>query len=126
MTIEPADLPFRKLDADRHFDALAYCPVCRSTEVQIVKSYTSHFNLVAGTEEDGFRVAILPTMERAFDGCNYNPAGPWHFVLFLRCGNNHDIRVAFCTNKGMTWVEFECDGHRRIDVPSESVEPPPT
>ena len=74
--IEPADLPFRKLKADRHFDALAYCPVCHSTEVQIVKSYTSHFNLVPGTEEDSCRVAILPTMERAFDGFNYNPAGP--------------------------------------------------
>jgi hypothetical protein len=56
MSIEPADPPFRKLDAHRHFDALAYCPVCRSTEVQIVRTYTAHVNLTAVSDANGFRV----------------------------------------------------------------------
>jgi hypothetical protein len=34
MDLEPADLPFRRLDAGCGFDALAYCPVRRSLEAR--------------------------------------------------------------------------------------------
>ena len=125
MNGEPADLPFRKLEADGNFDALVYCPICRATEVQIVRTCTSHFNLAAVSDPAGFRVELLPTMGKSTDGLRYNVAGPWHCVLFLQCCNNHDIRVAFFTNKGMTWVEIGCDEGRRVDAPNVS-SPPPT
>lgn len=50
MALEPAGLPFRKLEDAKHdYDAIVFCPVCRSTEVQIVRTNTSHWNMVTST-----------------------------------------------------------------------------
>jgi hypothetical protein len=70
--LEPADLPFRKLDAERHFNALAYCPVCHTTEVQIVRTYTAHVNLTAVSDANGFRVEACPLIPDLAVARNYN------------------------------------------------------
>lgn len=116
MGIEPSDLPFRKSGADRRFDALAYCPVCRSTEVQIVKTYTAHGDLCVMSEQESANASLLPGGRTSFSR-NHNPAGPWQFVLFFRCGNGHEFDVAFFTGKGLTWAELTHDGHERHPAP---------
>ena len=80
-------MPFRKLDAYQHFDALAYCPVCHSTEVQIVRTFTAHVNLTAVSNANGFRVEACPLIRDLAFARNYNRAGPWQFVLNLLCDN---------------------------------------
>lgn len=126
MPIEPADLPFRKLDADRHFDALAYCPVCHSTEVQIVSTYTALLNLTAIGDTSGFRVAACPMIQDLAAARNYNRAGPWQFVLHLRCVNNHEFDLSFFTDKGLTWAELRHEGHHRLAPPKPLPQPPGT
>jgi hypothetical protein len=85
MDLEPADLPFRKLPAEekRDVDALAYCPICRTTEVQIVGTNTSYFNLVAGTNQFGFRVMGVPYFGGKMDHGKNNPEGPWLFGVIV-------------------------------------------
>jgi hypothetical protein len=124
MDVTPSDLPFRKLDADRHFDALAYCPVCRTTEVQIVRTFTAHVNLTAVSDANGFHVEACPIIQDLAVARNYNRAGPWQFVLNLRCGNQHEFRIQFFTDKGLTWAEVEWDGHCRVPMPKQSSQPP--
>jgi hypothetical protein len=100
LDVEPADLPFRKLDADRSFDVLAYCPVCHTTEIQIVNTYVSHLNLIAGSDPDGFHISVIPTVQNLLDSRKYNRAGPWQCVLCLRCGNDHKFDIAFLPTRG--------------------------
>lgn len=120
MSIEPAELPFRKLDADRRFDALAYCPKCRSTEVHIVNMYTALGDMFAVSEPGGFRAGLLMPGLPSTTADRRHPGRPWQCVVHFQCGNGHKFDLQFFTDNGLTWAEVTFEGHDRFPPPTSA------
>jgi len=104
-----AELPFRRLAGECNSDAVAYCPVCQCGEVHIRQVFTSHLDMIAYSDGNGFRVANIPSNGSVLEFYQKNHGRPWQAVLCMECCNGHKFDIAFLAKNGLTWAEVSIE-----------------